>query len=217
MILKAEKPFNFVALALILKEIHNNKDYIVKQPIFLDATCSGIQHIAGLIRDFDLASKTNLTPASNLDKPNDFYNNVVSLANKTINDCGEAEGKDNLAYVKLNRKILKTSIMTKTYNVTAYGMKEQIKQNLKLKNEDDKIEDDIENILRENFKFRQGIYLAPSKLDNEKHVELNEFDIIKIARILNEVIFIEYPTLGEVYNFFIRLAKLTNILNIPLS
>ncbi len=107
--------------------------------------------------------------------------------------------------------------MTKTYNVTRYGMKEQIKNKLKLKSEDDLIEGDLKIIMRKNFKYRQGIYLAPSKLVNEKYVHLNEIDIMKIAQILNDVIFIEYPSLGEVYNFFINIAKLTNILNIPLT
>lgn len=216
-ILKADKKFNFTALALILKEVDNNKDFIVKQPVFLDATCSGIQHVAGLMRDFELASKTNLTPADHIDKPNDFYNSIVSVANRSINEYGKTEGNYNLANILLNRKILKASIMTKTYNVTVYGMKEQIKNNLKLINKEDFIEEKIYNALKDNFKFKSGIYIAPSKFEEEKNVHLNEFDIMKIAQILNEIIFVEYPSLGEVYNFFIEMAKLTSILNIPLT
>jgi len=59
--LKAENKFVFASFCLVMKELHYNKNIPVKLPIFLDATCSGIQHLAALIRDTDLALKVNLT------------------------------------------------------------------------------------------------------------------------------------------------------------
>jgi len=45
-----------------MKELDKNPDYLVKLPVFLDATCSGIQHFAALLQDFELGSKVNLIP-----------------------------------------------------------------------------------------------------------------------------------------------------------
>lgn len=48
-IVKAEDKFKFTALSLLLIELEKDPKYIVKLPIFFDATCSGIQHLAGII------------------------------------------------------------------------------------------------------------------------------------------------------------------------
>jgi DNA-directed RNA polymerase len=45
-----------------MRDIEENPDTIVKFPIFLDATCSGIKHLAALIKDTDLAKEVNLIP-----------------------------------------------------------------------------------------------------------------------------------------------------------
>ena len=46
---KAENRFVFAAFCLNMRELHLNSQFEVKLPIFLDATCSGIQHLAGLV------------------------------------------------------------------------------------------------------------------------------------------------------------------------
>jgi len=42
---------------LTLKNIHDDPNYKVKLPVFLDATCSGIQQLATLLLDKELAKK----------------------------------------------------------------------------------------------------------------------------------------------------------------
>ena len=46
LIYSAESPFIFTAFCLNMKEIHNNPKAIIRTPVFLDATCSGVQHLA---------------------------------------------------------------------------------------------------------------------------------------------------------------------------
>jgi len=106
-----------------MRELHNNPEAIIKTPVFLDATCSGIQHLSALLLDLELGISVNLSPYNQEDGPNDIYSDLINPINKAINKYG----KDNsnfahLSLVELNRKIIKTSIMTKVYNVSQYGI-----------------------------------------------------------------------------------------------
>ena len=52
---------------------------------------------------------------------------IISSINKAINKFGEENDEyDALSLVKLNRKIIKQSIMTKVYNVSVYGISQQL-------------------------------------------------------------------------------------------
>ena len=70
-----------------MKEIDHNRNWIVKSPVFLDATCSGIQHLAGLLRDLELGANVNLVKSSHNDAPSDIYTRLVDPINKAINKC----------------------------------------------------------------------------------------------------------------------------------
>jgi len=110
-----------------MKELHYNKNIPVKLPIFLDATCSGIQHLAALIRDTDLALKVNLTAPVKDTGSEDIYESLRGPINEEIRRVGREDSKySNLTMVELTRKNVKTPIMTKTYNVTQRGIQEQL-------------------------------------------------------------------------------------------
>lgn len=59
-ILKAKNLLLFTSFCLIVRELDKDPNYKVYVPIYLDATCSGIQHIAALIKDFESGKKVNL-------------------------------------------------------------------------------------------------------------------------------------------------------------
>ena len=61
--------------------LHFNPEKVIKIPIFLDATCSGIQHFAALLQDLELGSHVNLMPYSEKDKPGDIYYELVEPIN----------------------------------------------------------------------------------------------------------------------------------------
>lgn len=125
---KAESKIQFASFCLVMRRLHENPNLVVRLPVFLDATCSGLQHLAGLLRDFELGEKVNITPK---EKPEDLYESLVEPINNLINKYGDENiGYSNLSNVKINRKIVKPPIMTTTYNVTVKGVADQIKNSL---------------------------------------------------------------------------------------
>lgn len=59
-ILKAKNIFSFTSFCLNMRELDRDPKWIIKTPIFLDATCSGIQHLAALLKDVELGAMVNL-------------------------------------------------------------------------------------------------------------------------------------------------------------
>lgn len=230
-ILKAESPFVFANFCLIMNKLHLNPNEKVFTPIFLDATCSGIQHFAGLLQDFELGSRVNLIPQENTDEVGDIYSFILEPLNEAINNYG----KENIEFshftnLNFTRKILKLSIMTKIYNVTIFGMKEQLKSNFEksilntgssIFNPNSSILDfttqleqqlpKIENVEGENKKI---FYKAPCK---NGFVYLSNRDIYKIAQIINDKIFILFPSLKEIYDYLIQISKFLTISKLPLT
>jgi DNA-directed RNA polymerase len=84
-ILKAECPTIFAAFCLNMKKLKENPDYIVHTPVFLDATCSGIQHFAAMLLDCDLAREVNLIKSTTSDVK-DIYKLLTAPINKAINN-----------------------------------------------------------------------------------------------------------------------------------
>jgi DNA-directed RNA polymerase len=218
LILTAEKPFIFLAFCLNMRELHNNPNAIINTPVFLDATCSGIQHLSALLLDLELGISVNLTPYNQEDGPNDIYSDLISPINKAINKYGEENYEfSGLSLVELNRKIIKTSIMTKVYNVSQYGIAKQIESKLEIKENDsaviEQISTDLSKSLKQNKKL--NIYSAPGR-DNIP-VYLNKKDIFKIAEIINNQIFVIFPSLNNIYSYFIETAKIMVKLGIPIT
>jgi hypothetical protein len=176
-----------------------------------------------------LATLTNLNNSDEHKIPEDFYTDVVNKVNNEINEFGENNIEySNLSHVALTRKIAKPSIMTVAYNVSTYGIKQQLASTTKtlLKfNEDikediiDKKKEKLLNNLSEVFKYKKSkniiTYELPSKIKGET-ILVNAKDLFKISEILNEFIFREYAGLGKVYLFITQLIKITNILGLGL-
>jgi hypothetical protein len=220
LILSAENKFVFTAFCLNMRELHYNPNTIIKTPIFLDATCSGIQHLAALLQDLELGSKVSLVPYKEEDKPGDIYSELVVVINEAINKYGrENINFVNLSLIKLNRNILKQSILTKVYNVTRFGIAEQLKSKLN-KIDVDKVDNkdiafQVESKIKSKLKRKSNYYIAPGI--NMKDVYLTSSDIMKIAEIINEQIFVLFPSMNYIYTYFIDITKLMIKLNIAMS
>ena len=85
----AKEKFRFAAFCLIMRELESDPKSLVHLPIFLDATCSGIQHLAGLFHDHELGSRVNLINQSDESKVEDIYSTLVNPINKAINNYGK--------------------------------------------------------------------------------------------------------------------------------
>ena len=205
-----------------MKEIHNNPLAIIKTPVFLDASCSGIQHFAGLMKDVELGTNTNLLPSTNKDLPEDIYNYLLNIINKVINDYGkENVNYESLSFVKLSRKHIKAPIMTKIYNVTVYGISKQLQAILNGNDSffNDAIENEIEEISNEleksiKTKKKKKKFFCPTH--DGKEIEITLKEIYKMAELINDQIFVVFPSLNYIYNYFIEVTKLISILGIPL-
>jgi DNA-directed RNA polymerase len=87
-----DSPWEALALAFELDSAwaHGGNDYLSHVPVRLDATCSGIQHLAALMRDRSSGQSVNLIPTG---KREDIYGDV-SAAAKTIVSKDAAAGND---------------------------------------------------------------------------------------------------------------------------
>jgi DNA-directed RNA polymerase len=91
-----------------MRKLHENRLTKINTPIFLDATCSGIQHLAALIKDLELGSRVNLIPQSETDEVGDIYSYIVNPINKELNKLA----KENIDFshfdnIALTRSIIK--------------------------------------------------------------------------------------------------------------
>lgn len=196
-ILKAESKFLFTAFCLTMRDLYNNPKANVYLPVFLDATCSGIQHLAALLHDFETGKKVNLVPQTNNDKVQDLYAELVEPINKAINKYGIINKEyHKFSKIKLSRDLLKTPIMTKVYNVTVIGIANQLKSNTKKK------------------KGKNTFYLFPT--ENDKEISLTYQEVFILATIINDQIFELLPSLKGIYKYFKDIIRLMLRLNIPI-
>jgi len=101
-------------------------------PVWLDATCSGIQHFATMLKDEELAISVNfISNPENKDKVQDIYSEMIEPTHKRLREIYNQDPKYyKLGLVKLDRKLIKPSIMTRTYNVTVKGVANQLTASL---------------------------------------------------------------------------------------
>ena len=204
---KSENIWSFISFCLVMRRLKENSNYEVKLPIYIDATCSGIQHIAAMIKDYDIGKTVNLVTQLNEDKVNDIYTIILDIVNKEIQELGNKKDSEypKFKHLILNRNDIKSPVMTKTYNVTLIGMKNQLVLSLGNRISSKNIE--LKNIKKN--------VVIESCLTNEL-IELESKDIIKIAQIIESKIFSSFPLLESVYNYFKKICKLMNNLGLPI-
>jgi hypothetical protein len=222
-----------------MKELHKNPNAVIKTPVFLDATCSGIQHFSALLLDVELATAVNVLQLDKYidskEKPSDIYSELLIYINKAINKYGE----DHLEFeyfklIKLRRSDIKTSVMTKVYNVTHFGIAKQLESVFKNKSELSRLEEikkeidekgsfntlkvRLEESLQSKFlnKNRKKDSFRVYTIDNSI-MWLTRQDIFKIAEIINNQIFVVYPSLNNIYSYFIEMSKMMIKLGVPIT
>lgn len=198
-LLKAENKWTFIAFCLNMRKLEKDPNSIIYTPVFLDATCSGIQHLAAIIKDEELGAEVNLIKQDEASSPGDLYSKLLVHINNEIQNLGKSNPKYSiLSEIALTRKIVKKPIMTKTYNSTIIGMK-------------DSISNAVESVLENKIKF----YKLHDKDGNVILVTENE--ILQIAKIIYNSIYIQYPGLKLIFDYFIDMVKAFNQLDIPIQ
>ena len=213
----ANKKIQFVSLCIVIKNYEDDNNYLVKLPVFLDATCSGIQHLAAMLQDVNLGAQVNLLSRTENENVCDLYETMVGPVNAAINKFGKENVlHSSLSNVKLNRKIIKTPIMTQVYNVTTDGIYRQLIKKLKK----EKVKHPTNKTKHGKAKYNTMYYLPlASPLGSKKKTKeilVPYIDVYKISEIIKDSSFNVYPCLRDIYNYFINSAKLMLNLNIPI-
>ena len=115
----ADEPWCFLAAAIEYKAcVIDSTKHLSGLFCGIDATCSGLQHLAALTRCGDTAGLVNVTPT---DKPADAYLTVAEAAKKHL-------PKDQRDW--LTRRTTKRSVMTTPYGVTMSSARGYIRDQL---------------------------------------------------------------------------------------
>ena len=145
----ADEPWLFLAAceeydACCLRQTRN----LTSLPVATDATCSGLQILAGLARDKSTARLVNVVPS---DKPQDAYAVVAEVS------CPYIPEKYRAVW---DRKCVKRTVMTIPYNAKAYSNRSYIKAALEEKGVDvDK--DDLTIIVQSVRQAMQAVVPGP--------------------------------------------------------
>lgn len=207
---KANKKIQFASFCIAIKNYESDKNFLVKLPVFLDATCSGIQHLAAMLQDIDLGKQVNLLAKNDNDEVDDLYQSVVGPINNEINKFGKENVSHTLlSKVKLNRQIIKPSVMTNVYSVTVDGIYRQLTSKFKK----EKVIHPTDKTAKGNVKYNT-FYYVPNNKGGETLVGYT--DVYKMAEIIKKIPFSVYPSLNHIYNYFIQSAKLMVKLNMPI-
>jgi len=197
-IIKADQPLLFIAFCYEYKLWKTDKEYKSLLPIQLDATCNGIQHLALITANAKLAKLVNLLPSTESDAPNDVYSIALSEINKKIKELVIKESKYiNLKKIKLDRKIVKRSIMTTPYNVTIKGVVDHLKS-----------ESFVKKIIDKNILY------FPINSSNTNNY-LTGSDLFALGKIIHSILYETHPELQNVVNYFKDIVSIMNELNLP--
>ncbi|GCE65722.1 DNA-directed RNA polymerase [cyanobiont of Ornithocercus magnificus] len=115
----ADEPWQFLAACSEWTQcVYHRSRTLTFLPISIDASCSGIQHLASASRDATAAQLVNILPGN---KPADAYAAVAAVAAAEIPPAVRPH---------LDRSICKKPVMTLCYASTAYANRIQIKEAL---------------------------------------------------------------------------------------
>ena len=174
-LLNLKEPLQFLSCMFAFKNIIINAEKgietYVGNPILLDATCNGIQHLSALTRELGLAKNVNVGPAwlcpSNEEGiPGDIYSEAAKLVKIELDKSDDTD----LLNLKINRSLLKKSVMTVPYNITLEGIKGQLIEYFPVYWENNKL---FYRVTSEFTKNNQTMFLRPSQIS--KYYSLSDY------------------------------------------
>jgi DNA-dependent RNA polymerase len=125
--MQAKEKLIFLACCYELKGYYNDPiNFISRLPITKDLTANGLQHLAAISKDLNLARYVNLLKSTTDEEPNDVY---TYLTNKVKEIIIKETSNNKLPYLKflnITRDIAKIAIMTIPYGAKIKGIKDQI-------------------------------------------------------------------------------------------
>jgi len=118
---KGRKPFRFLAACMALADPLGSGAHAIVQR---DGTCNGLQHYAALTRDEETAPLVNLTPG---ERPNSVYKDIFAEVKQALIDDARAGHRlANAILLFADVSLIKQVVMTKFYDVTKSGARDQV-------------------------------------------------------------------------------------------
>lgn len=112
----ADSPFMFLAWAQEYTQwTWGVSGFVSHLPVFLDGSCSGLQHLSAMLRDPIGGKSVNLIPS---DKPQDIYADVAKLVMAKLQAMPNEHLAQLWAAYLVDRKTCKRPVMTYTYGAT---------------------------------------------------------------------------------------------------
>lgn len=125
----ADNPFLFVAACMEYAEaLIRGPDFVSHMPVSFDGSCSGLQHLCAMVGSTE-GALVNLVPS---EEPQDVYQAVADrIVTQLANDsaAGNQHAQTWLNY-GCGRKEVKRGVMTYCYSSRAFGMSDQILEDL---------------------------------------------------------------------------------------
>lgn len=225
-ILKADSRFAFIAFCLAYKRFKNNKK--VYLPIWLDATCSGIHHFATMLKDVELAKSVNVISNTSSseglsENVRDIYSEMIEPTYKKIKEfVGQNPSFFRLSNIKITRKLIKPTIMTRVYNVTIKGVCNQLISNFEVIHLDKKDHNELNIIPKESeIDLENGNPLIEN-IETEIEDDLNEFYGMEIndTELQNKLYFegkkiiFKAPSINDEENLFLNYKEVYQLAKI---
>lgn len=130
--MSADSPWQCLATCLELTAALRSpvpSEFMSRLPIHQDGSCNGLQHYAALGGDLIGAQQVNMTRS---EKPQDVYSGVAQkVLEFTLNDAAKGVPEALLMKDRINRKLVKQTVMTNTYGVTFIGARKQVQSRLR--------------------------------------------------------------------------------------
>ena len=176
----AEEPWQFLAAC---EEYYNciimRRRRYTCLPVAIDATCSGLQILAGLASDRSTAQLVNVLPS---DRPQDAYKAVAELSKPNIPERIRPYW---------DRKATKRSVMTIPYNAKPFSNRTYIRDALKEKG----VEIDQDDLTKTVKAVRGAMdTIVPGPMAVMKWIEKEVSAIIKAGRKKANVVELEWTT-----------------------
>lgn len=184
-LLKVKEPFQLIsiifALVKYIESISKNTNFVLNNPILFDASCNGLQHLSALTREVSIATKTNLISLDNSPEiKNDFYEFVATMVQEVIDNHSNL----NIRRLNITRDLIKKTVMTIPYNISIYGVKEQMRDNFQVYMENKKLFYKVDGKYTKEYEV---IYMLPSEVNTLGAIVYDTIlSKLPSLRILNE-------------------------------
>lgn len=193
--MEGKEPLQSLAASIELRKYYessNKEKFVTYLPIYIDATCNGIQHLASMASDVDLANYVNLCKSTDSDIPGDIYGVMADRVRLELSELIK-ENPDYaiLEKININRNFVKRGIMTIPYGVTKRGIRDQLL---------------AEHFLLLSEKDDKGIKLYKA---NDRFIDSTIKDVVKfrssditiLAGLIHNVLFNTYPNIKNVVKY----------------